>query len=119
MPAPYSDDLRQKAIAAVKRGEKKITVCRFLKVSRNTLDLWLKKEKETGSFRPLTPAKKGPKPKIKDLQKFREFVLKHPDKTQQQIAELWGDSLTQQNVSDACQKLGITCKKNLRPLRKK
>ncbi|MDY6939079.1 MAG: helix-turn-helix domain-containing protein, partial [Cyanobacteriota bacterium] len=45
MPAPYSDDFRQKAIAAVKRGERKIEICRLLKISRNTLDLWLKREK--------------------------------------------------------------------------
>jgi transposase len=36
MPAPYSNDLREKAIAAVRRGEKKIEVCRMLKISRNT-----------------------------------------------------------------------------------
>ena len=27
------------------------------------------------------------------------------------MAEVWGDGLTQQNVSDACKKLGITRKK--------
>ncbi|WP_413168054.1 helix-turn-helix domain-containing protein [Capilliphycus salinus ALCB114379] len=39
MPAPYSDDLRLRAIAAVKNGYKKSQVARFLKISRNTLDL--------------------------------------------------------------------------------
>jgi hypothetical protein len=37
MPAPYSYDLRSKAVAAVKRGEKKVEVSHFLKISRNTL----------------------------------------------------------------------------------
>lgn len=36
MAAPYSYDLRQKAIEAVKRGERKSDVCRMLKISRNT-----------------------------------------------------------------------------------
>ena len=45
MPAPYSYDLRSKAIEAVKRGQRKTDVCRFLQISRNTLDLWLKREK--------------------------------------------------------------------------
>lgn len=31
-------------------GEKKIEVSRIFKISRNTLDLWLKKEKETGDY---------------------------------------------------------------------
>jgi hypothetical protein len=39
MPAPYSYDLRRKAIDAVKNGERKIEVCRMLQISRNTLDL--------------------------------------------------------------------------------
>lgn len=56
----------------------------------------------------------GKQLKIKDWDKFEQFVLRHNHKTQIQIAELWGDNLTQQNVSKACQKLGITRKKNLR-----
>ncbi|MEN9520086.1 MAG: hypothetical protein RLZZ381_2674 [Cyanobacteriota bacterium] len=42
MPAPYSYDLRSSAIEAVKRGHQKINVCRLFKISRNTLNLWLK-----------------------------------------------------------------------------
>lgn len=33
MPAPYSLDLRQKALAAVDRGEKKSHVSRFFKIN--------------------------------------------------------------------------------------
>jgi transposase len=54
MPAPYSYDLRKKAIEAVKRGQRKTEVCRLLKISRNTLDLWLKKEKSTGDYQAIT-----------------------------------------------------------------
>lgn len=48
---------------------------------------------------------------IKDIEQFRQFILNHPDKTQQQLAELWGSGLTQQNVSNALKKLKITRKK--------
>ena len=54
MPAPYSYDLRLHAIAAVERGEKKITVCRIFKLSRNTLDLWGKRPEETGDFQAIS-----------------------------------------------------------------
>ena len=74
MPEPYSYDLRQKAINAVKRGEQKIVVCRLLKISRNTLDLWLKREEETGDFRAIANYPRGPKSKIQDWPKFRHFV---------------------------------------------
>lgn len=119
MSAPYSYDLRKKAIEAVKRGERKTDVCRFLKISRNTLDLWLKREKSTGDCQASANSAKGRKPKIQDPEKFREFVREHSDKTQKQIAQLWGEELTQQNISYACQKLGITRKKNLRLSREK
>lgn len=119
MASPYSYDLRAKAINAVKSGQKKISVCRMLAISRNTLDLWLKREQETGDYRAIVSYQKGKKPKIKNLQRFQEFVLQHNQKTQQRIAQLWGDNLTQQNVSDAMKKLGITRKKNLWVSRKR
>ncbi len=113
MPAPYSYDLRSKAVAAVKRGEKKIEVSRFFKISRNTLDLWLKKERETGDYQASQPVGVGTRPKIQELEKFREFVKENSEKTQKQMAQLWGDKATQQNISYACRKLGITRKKKL------
>ena len=108
MPAPYSYDLRKKAIEATKRGQRKTDICRLLKISRNTLDLWLKREKETGNYQALANSTRGRKLKIKDEDKFRKFLREHSDKTQKQMAELWGENLTQQNISYLSQKLGIT-----------
>lgn len=113
MPKPYSYDLRQKVIAAVERGEMKTRICRWFNISRNTLNLWLQRKQETGDCRAINRFSGGKTPKIKDLKEFHQFVLKHSHQTQIQIAELWGDSLTQQNVSYTCRKLGITRKKNL------
>lgn len=118
MPAAYSNDLRRKAIDAVQRGEKKSWVCRFYKISRNTLDLWLKRVQETGSVRPNALGSGGQVPKLKDHEKFRQFLAQNKDKTQKQIAELWGEGWTQQNVSYACKKLGITRKKKRTAIRK-
>jgi transposase len=49
MAAPYSGDLRQKAVEAVKRGERKKDVREIFDISRNTLDLWLKRVEEIGN----------------------------------------------------------------------
>jgi len=111
MAAPYSYDLRQKAIEAVKRGERKSDVCRMLKLSRNTLDLWLKREEQTGDYRAITNFQKGCRHKIIDCQRFQAFVQQHGDKTQAQLAGLWGEGVTQQNISDALQKMGLSRKK--------
>jgi len=111
MSAPYSYDLRQKATRAVKRGERKSDVCRMLKISRNTLDLWLKREEETGDCRAITHFQKGCRHKITDWERFRAFAQTHGHKTQGQMAKLWGDNVTQQNISDALRKLGLSRKK--------
>jgi transposase len=111
MPAPYSDDLRTKAIAAVERGERKIDVSRMLNISRNTLDLWLKRVEQVGDARAITHYQQGCRHKITDWQRFSEFVQQHGDKTQAQMASLWGDKVTQQNISDAMRKIGFSRKK--------
>jgi transposase len=105
MPAPYSYDLRTKAISAVKRGESKSNVSRMLNISRNTLDLWLKREEHTGDYQAITDYQQGNRHKITDWQRFHEFAHKHGDKTQAEMASLWGDNVTQQNISDALGRL--------------
>ena len=113
MPAPYSYDLRTKAINAIKRGESKTNVSRMFHISRNTLDLWLKREQETGDYQAILNYQQGNRHKITDWQRFREFAKQHGDKTQAQMAKLWGDNVTQQNISDALGKIGFSRKKKL------
>jgi transposase len=113
MSSPYSYDLRQKAIAAVERGEGKSKVSRMFNISRNTLDLWLKRKAETGDCQAITHYQQGCRHKITDWQRFRKFVREHGDKTQGEMAKLWGDGVTQQNMSDALRKLGVSRKKRL------
>ena len=113
MAAPYSEDLRQKAIAAIERGERKSDVSRMLNISRNTLDLWLKRKEQTGNVRAITHYQQGNRHKITDWQRFREFGKRHGGKTQAQMAWLWGEGVSQQNISDAMQKIGVSRKKRL------
>jgi transposase len=113
MPAPYSYDLRQKAIEAVQGGERKSEVCRLLNISRNTLDLWLKREAQTGDYQAVTQFQQGSRHKITDWNRFQEFAQKHGGKTQREMAKLWGEGVTQQNISDALGKLGLSRKKRL------
>lgn len=111
MPAPYSYDLRTKAIAAIKRGESKTNVSRMFHISRNTLDLWLKREQATGDYQAILNYQQGNRHKITDWERFRAFAARHGDKTQAQMAQLWGDNVTQQNISDALRKIGFNRKK--------
>jgi len=111
MPAPYSYDLRQKAIEAVKRGERKTKVAQMFNISRNPLDLWLKREAETGDCQAITDFQQGCRHQITDWESFRAFAQQHGGKTQAQIASLWGDNVSQQTISRALQKIGLSRKK--------
>lgn len=113
MPAPYSDDWRQKAIVAVKRGERKTELSRMLNISRHTLDLWLKREATLGHCHAVKNYQQGSRHKITDWQRFREFIKQHGGKSQAQLAKLWGDGVSQQTISDALHKIGVSRKKRL------
>jgi transposase len=80
-------------------------------ISRNTLDLWLKREAQTGDYQAITRFQKGCRHKITDWKRFEEFVQKQGGKTQREMASLWGEGVTQQNISDALMKLGVSRKK--------
>jgi len=111
MPTPYSDDLRQKAIAAVERGERKIQVCRMLKISRNTLNLWLKRQEQTGEVGAKRLYRRGPLPKIKNLDSFRAFAQKHGHLTQQEMADQWSEAISDRTIGKALKQIGFTRKK--------
>ncbi|MEM9448017.1 MAG: helix-turn-helix domain-containing protein [Cyanobacteria bacterium P01_E01_bin.6] len=82
MASPYSNDLRLKAVTAVDRGEPKSHVARMFHISRNTLELWLKRRERTGSVSPECNFTRGPKPKIADLEAFRRFAKQYGHLTQ-------------------------------------
>lgn len=67
MPVPYSYDLRTKVIEAIDRGMKKTEASVIFNVSRNTINLWLKKRAETGDYKAKENYRRGYGHKIKDL----------------------------------------------------
>ena len=112
MPAAYSLDLRLKALEAIDRGQKKSHVCRTLNISRNTLDLWIKRRQETGSVASKPHIRRGPAPKIEDLDAFREFAIAHSQLTQKQMAQLWPQPISNRTIGKALERIGFTRKNN-------
>ena len=92
-------------MSAVERGEKKSHVCRTLKISRNTLDLWLKRRKETGTVAAKTNYRRGPKPKIDDLETFKQFAQKYGHLTQKQMAQKWTEPVSKTRIGQALKTL--------------
>ncbi|MEL6501432.1 MAG: IS630 transposase-related protein, partial [Cyanobacteria bacterium J06623_1] len=59
MPVPYSYDLRKKVINAIDEGMSKTEASRIFKMSRNTINLWLRKREETGDYKAEVGYQKG------------------------------------------------------------
>jgi transposase len=111
MSAPYSDDLRQKIVDAVDRGERKTQVRRMFNISRNTLDLWLKRREQRGSISALRGYRRGPEPKINDLEAFYSFAQQHGHLTQPQMAQQWPQPMSKRTLGTALARIGFTRKK--------
>jgi len=112
MPKPYSYDLRQKVIQAIKLDGLKISEASILfNISCNTIGLWLKRQTETGDFLALPNKPNGNGHKISDWEKFRENALTHGDKTQVEMASLWDGEISSRTISRALRKIGFTRKK--------
>jgi transposase len=112
MAKPYSYDLRQKVIQAIKLdGLKKSEASQLFNISRNTIDLWLKRLSETGDYQAKPNQPLGNGHKITDWEEFREFASSHGDKTQVEMAKLWKEQISDRTISRALKKIGFTRKK--------
>jgi len=113
MAKPYSYDLRQKVIEAIELdGVKKSEASQLFNISRNTINLWFQRRAETGDVQAKPTSTPGQGQKITDWQKFRAFVQEHEDRTQAEMAQLWGD-ISGRTVSRALKQMGFTRKKKL------
>lgn len=111
MAKAYSYDLRQKVIRAIELdGMKKSEAAQVFQLSRNTIDLWLKRQAETGDYQAKSNRPHRTADKITDWDKFAQFAKTHGDKTQAQMAGLWGD-ISARTISRALHKLGLSRKK--------
>lgn len=117
MARAYSMDLREKAVSALDRGEKKSQICRTLSISRNTLDLWLKRRVEKGTIAPCN-YRRGVSPKINDLEAFKAFAKKYGHLTQQEMADKWHQPVSRVLMGQALRKINFTRKKKLMDTKK-
>lgn len=112
MAKPYSYDLRQKVLQAIQLdGMRKSEAAQVFQLSRNTIDLWLKRQAETGDYRPQSTRPQRIRAKITDWNKFTQFAQRHGDKTQAQMAELWEEDISARTIARALHKIGFTRKK--------
>ncbi len=118
MPAPYSNDLRQRVLNAyiAKAGSQRQLAGRF-QVSLSFVQRLVRRYQKTGQFAPL-PHAGGANAKIQvgDLSKVRQLVEKQPDALLAELCERWagqsGMSVSVPTMHRAVQRLKLTTKKN-------
>ena len=113
MAIAYSQDLRERAMNLIDSGMSISDVSRLLDLSRPTLYKWQRQLETTGSTAPKVPGPPTWLSKIKDWKKFLEFVEHHGNKTQEEMARLWGNC-SRHTISRGLKKIGYTRKKNNR-----
>jgi transposase len=114
MAKPYSYDLRQKVINAIELdGMKKTEAAQVFQISRNTINLWLQRQAESGDYQPKSNRPHRTNAKITDWEKFNQFAKTHGDKTQAQMAQLWSGDISPRTISRGLNKIGWSRKKRL------
>ena len=112
MAKAYSYDFRQKVLQAIELdGLKKSEVSQLFHISRNTIDLWLKRKAATGDMQAKQRQALSPRQKITDWEKFRVFAKEHESKTQVELAALWERDISDRTISRALATIGWTRKK--------
>ncbi|MBD0339718.1 MAG: helix-turn-helix domain-containing protein [Microcoleus sp. Co-bin12] len=104
------EDLRVPALDLIGNGVSISQVSRLLKISRPTLYRWKQQLEEIGRA---APKKSVPPPqpsKIKDWDKFQDFVDINGDKTPKELAQLW-KNVSHHTISIMLKKLEMTDKK--------
>ena len=110
MAIAYSKDLRLRAINLIEKGMSITQVSQLLKISRPTLYRWIKQWEITGSIAPKESVPPPQAAKIQDWEKFQEFIDKHGDQTQKELAQLWG-GVSHHTISRGLRKIGYSRKK--------
>jgi len=89
MGAPYTIELRKRVVEAIDEGMSKWQAHQTFKVSRSTIDDWLKLREETSSLAANKSYRRGPKPAIEDSKASRAFFEKHKFKTLAELSDAW------------------------------
>jgi transposase len=84
---PYSQDLRERAIAALGAGKTQAEVAAQFSIHKSTLEKWWYRWRDTGSCAAL-PRRPGPKRTLQAAESFiRAEVKKRPDATLPELCE--------------------------------
>ena len=117
MGAPYSQDLRLRVLSAIDQGMNKMAAHKTFRVSRSTIDDWMKLRLATGAVSAKTRRARIGARAIQDMKAFESFAWRHQGATLTQMASCWeqetGQKLSRNTFSVMLRRLGWTHKKRV------
>lgn len=120
MKRAYSKDIRELAIKKYENKETTKEIGESLKITKRTIQYWIKEYKETGKKEPISyseraKGKPSKKRQIKNEKKFENFVKENQFLTHKQLAEKWNhencEKVTKNGVFSALKRIEFTLKK--------
>ena len=116
MQRPHaSDDVRERALAAVDGGHRVGDVAAMFRVDPSTLRRWRRRREQTGSCHALPRSGRPRRSGVADEAALRAQVATHPDATLAEHCQLWqgdrGVGVSVPTMGRALRRLGLTLKK--------
>src|SRR5207253_7664682 len=112
---PYWQDLRQRVIDTVRRGEGSLRqIARRFLVSVSFVTRLLRTHRDTGALEPKPHG--GGNPAVltpQDLERLRELIRQQPDATLEECRQRLGVSCSLMTISRALRRLGLPRKKKV------
>lgn len=109
MPAPYSQDLRDRVLAAFDRGETGATIAEMFQVSESWANRCRQVRREKGRTTPLPTG--GRRHSKIDKEKLAALVREKPDSTLKELRDELGVRCVESAICMALKKLGLSYKK--------
>lgn len=118
MPIPYSQDLRDRVLAACDRATKTKQIAELFSVSTSWVRRVKQRRREHGELAPRPPEPAARYMKI-DRVRLRELVERRPDATLVELRAMLGVQCAESAIWKALDKMGFTFKKrrSMRPSR--
>ena len=113
MPAAYPYELRIRVVNAHKKGTRVTKIKETFDVSRNTVYKWLKIKDETGDIKAKEGYQNGHSHKVKNMEKFKNFIKANKDKTTKELSEEWGYKISSSTILRYINKINYSYKKNI------
>ena len=89
MGRAYSQDLRLRVLEAIDGGMNKMQAHRMFRVSRSTIDDWLRLRAEQGHVQVKAPRHTKAGGALGDTERFSAFAARHSGATLKQMAQAW------------------------------